>query len=408
MSQQLPSPQEIPEAESKLFDLSHFNSSLSTVDEKILLSPKRPWWKHRRWQIVIGAVILGLILLRIVSALFTGGPQMNYLYQRVTQGDLAFTVSATGPIQGKIYNATFSVGGRITEIDVKVSQRVTQGQTLAKVDTQLLQDNVNEAQTYVDQAKDSGNDAAIKSAQARLKTAQDTLSAATLTAPHAGVVTGVNGVVGSVVGAGGSPTVQISDDSAPQVQAFINEADIGNISVGLPVQFTVGAYGDQVFTGKVSNIASTGVTVSNVVTYPIAIDIDTSKLQDAVLRAGMTANVTIMVSKDSGVLLLPTSAVNIVQTAIAQNLITRDQVNANQELAKEMLRALGPAVKTPLSPACVLERDTNQWIVKPVLLGRTDGTYYEVVSGVVAGEVVVSDIQTKASVEPTHSKQIYA
>ena len=164
----------------------------------------------------------------------------------------------------------------------------------------------------------------LNSALVGLQTAQHNLANATLTAPHAGIVTVVNGSVGGTPGTstsstatstGGGTFIQIVDDSALQVVADVNESDTGNLKVGEPALFTVAAYSNRTFRGTVSAISPNGQTVSNVVTYPVYIDVDMTRLQGSTLLPGMTANVTIEVVQRIGALLIPVTAVNFARTA---------------------------------------------------------------------------------------------
>jgi HlyD family secretion protein len=368
-------------------------------DESILLKPKVPWWRRRRWQVGIIAFILLAILLRVVFvARSAAHPSITYQYQKVTQGDLALSVSATGPVQGTVYNVDFEDTGKIQEIDVQLNQRVKAGQLLAKLDSTQLQDGVNQAQDAVDQAQATGNTAALATTRSQLKLAQDKLHGAILTAPHAGVVTAINGTLGGFPGrsstGGASSFLQITDETTLQVQAYVNEADIGQVAKGQTTQFTVSAYGQQPFYGTINAITSMGVVVSNIVTYPVTIDIDMKRLQGSVLFPGMTANVTIETVRHPHVLLIPVSAAASVHTALARGLITRDQVNAVTAQAQQMLTASGKgtAKDAPVA-SCLLVLEENQWMIKPVLLGLTDGVSYEVVEGVAVDQVVMTNIQ---------------
>lgn len=243
---------------------------------------------------------------------------------------------------------------------------------------------------------------------AQLQTAQHNLNNATLTAPHNGIVTTVNGTVGGTPGvpvnasstsaASGSTFIQIVDTSVVQVLANVNESDTGNLLVGEPAQFTVSAYGQRLFHGNVSAITPNGQTVSNVVTYPVTIDVDKNSLKGATLFPGMTANVTIIVAQRSNVLLVPASSVNFARTASKPTNGTRAIVSNNQtasalDQARQMLQGLqtqNPNVSNdnPI-PAYVLEQQNGQFILKPVVLGLTDGVVYEVLAGLSPDETII-------------------
>jgi HlyD family secretion protein len=254
----------------------------------------------------------------------------------------------------------------------------------------------------------------VNTALVALQTAQHNLNNAILTAPHNGIVTTVNGTVGGTPGVavnsssssgtsgagvgGGGTFIQIIDTSVLQVLANVNESDTGNLKVGEPAQFTVSAYGQRVFRGTVSAISPNGQTVSNVVTYPVTIDVDLKALNGAILLPGMTANVTIDVAQRSNVLLIPSSAVNFARTAATATngqpaLINRSEANSAMNQARQILQELQNAnpniVNDNPIPAYVLERPDNQFLVKPVVLGLTDGIVYEVLSGLSPNETIV-------------------
>jgi HlyD family secretion protein len=196
--------------------------------------------------------------------------------------------------------------------------------------------------------------------------------------------------------------LQSVDPSLLQIVADVNESDMANVKVGDVVQFTVSAYGNRIFTGVVSYIVPSGVSVSNVVTFPVYVDVDTNDLQGATLLPGMTANVTIDVAKRTNVLLIPVNAVNYAHTASTPStspnapppLISADQVRVAQSQARQLLMQLQRQNPTLVltdnpTPTFVLEQKNGQLIAKPVVLGLTDGTYYEVLAGLSLGEIII-------------------
>lgn len=251
---------------------------------------------------------------------------------------------------------------------------------------------------------------AVNTDQAALKTAQDNLNNATLLAPHSGIVATINGTVGGTPGAsstgsatGSSPFIQIVDLSSLQVYAAVNEADIASISNGQTAYFTVSAYGSHKFQGTVSAISPLGQTVSNVVTYTVIIQVNMNSMNGAHLLPGMTANTTITTDTRSQAVLIPADAVNFAQsqsTAGAANSIPHDQITTALAQAQQLLNNLEGASTSTRNllvnptPSYVLERSHNQWLVKPVVLGLTDGTSYEVLAGLTPGETVVTGVQT--------------
>jgi len=178
----------------------------------------------------------------------------------------------------------------------------------------------------------------------------------------------------------------------------VGESDAASVKIGEPAQFTVSAYGQRKFGGTVSAISPNGVTVSNVVTFPVTVDVDMTSLQGATLLPGMVANVTIYVVQRSNVLLIPVNAVNFARTAPTIGLISSQQAASALGKASLMLRQLqieNPAISVdnPV-PAFLLEPSNGRFVAKPVVLGLTDGTNYEVLEGLSLGETIVVGVHT--------------
>jgi multidrug efflux pump subunit AcrA (membrane-fusion protein) len=303
---------------------------------------------------------------------------------------------------------------------------LNQAQASAATNNTAAQNQVNTAQSQLTSAL-SGVNVSGTSAQSQVTTAQSQLNTAlgqlvqarhnldnaALKAPHDGIVTQINGTIGGAPGAsptstsaqstgtpGASPTgasaggsfIQIVDTSVLQVLANVNEADIAKVQVGEAVAFTVNAYGNQQFTGTVSAVPPIGQTVSNVVTYQVTIDVDPSSLKGAHLLPSMTANVTINAVQHKNVLLLPVNVVNFSRLASSGNSASstpqiirpRDATTALNQ-ARRMLNRLEVSNPNLISegpiPAFVIEKSGQGFVAKPVVLGLTDGTSYEVLQG---------------------------
>jgi hypothetical protein len=166
------------------------------------------------------------------------------------------------------------------------------------------------------------------------------------------------------------------------------------------VRFTVSAYGSRQFSGTVDAIAPVGQTVANVVTFPVTIDIDGQSAQGAHLFPGMTATLTIVTAQRFQVVLVPVRAVTFARAAAdakTYDYITPAQAQAATNQAQALLVQLengGTDVTHDApTPGYLLERAKGQWVVRPVVLGLTDGTSYEVLSGVTSGDSIVVGVQ---------------
>jgi HlyD family secretion protein len=149
----------------------------------------------------------------------------------------------------------------------------------------------------------------IESAKAALKESRANLAYATLTAPISGVIASVSTQEGETVAAGlNAPVfVTIIDLSRLQVDAFVDEVDIGKIRVEQKAVFTVDSFPAKEFEGKVAAVYPKAVIQENVVNYDTVIEI-TSPFE-GLLKPDMTASVTILLDARPGVLAVPAEAV---------------------------------------------------------------------------------------------------
>jgi HlyD family secretion protein len=152
-------------------------------------------------------------------------------------------------------------------------------------------------------------EAQVTQAQAALRQAEVNLAKTVIASPIDGIVIARNVDVGQTVAASlQAPTLfEIAADLARmQLKASIDEADLGRIQPGQPVQFTVDAYPDEIFTGRVEQVRLSPVVSQNVVTYSTIISAPNPALK---LKPGMTASVTIETARRDGVLRVPNAAV---------------------------------------------------------------------------------------------------
>jgi HlyD family secretion protein len=180
----------------------------------------------------------------------------------------------------------------------------------AKAQLVAAQDNVEsaKAQREVVQTQLATAESQVKQQQASLTQAQLDLDHTQIRAPVDGTVIARNMDVGQTVAASFSaPTIfQIAQDlTKMQVDANIDESDIGRVQQDQPVTFTVDAYPGQIFRGAVTQVRKSPINVQNVITYDVVIQVDNSDLK---LFPGMTANVSILTDHVTDVLKLPNAA----------------------------------------------------------------------------------------------------
>ena len=206
--------------------------------------------------------------------------------------------------------------------------------------------------------------AAVEGAKAALANDKVQLAYSTITAPISGVIASVSTQEGETVAAGlNAPVfVTIVDLKRLQVDAFVDEVDIGKVHEGQKVVFTVDSYSAREFEGKVAAIYPKAVIQENVVNYDVVIDITSS--YDGLLKPDMTASVTIMLEARPNVLAVPVEAVK-------------------RERGKTLLYILTDGRAEP----------------REVKTGWKDGPWIEIAGGVKEGETVFLE----APASPTES-----
>ena len=134
----------------------------------------RLWWEHRRWLIPVLSVALLALILFATAAIIVRSRQPYLTFGVVTQGNMVFSFQTTGTLRSAVYGADFAVTGTVAQINVTVGQQVSQGDTLAQLNTTLLQDAVTQAQAAV-----NGASSALSSAQTNQDKVQTSANALT-------------------------------------------------------------------------------------------------------------------------------------------------------------------------------------------------------------------------------------
>jgi len=193
-------------------------------------------------------------------------------------------------------------------IEKKVIAQATLDTTQTNYDTAIAQREVAKAQLESARSQVESSRAQVEQARAGLKVAETNLKYTTIRSPVNGIVISRNVDVGQTVAASlQAPTLfTIAKDlTRMQVDSNVSEADIGRVAKDQDATFTVDAYPDRTFRGKVLEIRNAPITVQNVVTYDVVIQVDNSDLR---LKPGMTANVSVQIEHKENILKIPNSA----------------------------------------------------------------------------------------------------
>jgi len=179
---------------------------------------------------------------------------------------------------------------------------------LAQLQAAQAQQGAAESQIESSKAGLASARAALKQVEAELEITQLNLNHTRITAPVNGTVISRNVDVGQTVAASlQAPTLfTIAQDLTDmQVEANVSEADIGRISEGQETTFSVDAYPQNIFRGRITEIRNAPITVQNVVSYIVVIRVKNPEMK---LRPGMTANASILVAQRDEILKIPNAA----------------------------------------------------------------------------------------------------
>ena len=362
-------------------------------------------------------------------------PEVRYKLASLESGDVTQTVSANGTLTPLVLvNVGTQVSGTVKKLYVDFNDKVEAGQKLLELDQSLLQTiarqseaNVVNQQAAYDLAK--ANEArmralldkeyvsrqdydqaqqALRSAQAQLQQAKAAadkdkvnLGYSLITSPVSGVVVARLVDIGQTVAASfQTPTlIQIAQDlSKMAIDTSFAEADIGNIKEGLPVRFTVDAFPNRTFHGKVQQIRLSPTNQQNVVTYNVRIRVDNP---DLILLPGMTAYVNIGVQKRENVLLVPNAALRLKPSDIDKKPDAGNKPAAGAAPAAGEAKGGKGKKRDGQSGTVYVLVDGG---IKPVSvqLGITDNRNTEIVSGEIkAGDRVVMGENSNGDKKPS-------
>lgn len=350
---------------------------------------------------------------------------------KISRGNVSNIITASGALEAvETVEVGTQVSGVIQKIYVDYNSQVKRGQLLAQLDETPLRAQLDQSKASVDQAEAqvkyqkatydryktliekkliaqtdfdlqeynyNNAVAALKQARSNYDKNRINLDYATITSPIDGIILKRSVDEGQTVAASfNTPTMFIiaNDLTQMQVEANVDEADIGKVFEGQRVDFTVDAYPDLVFDGKVTQIRMQPVESSTVITYTVVV---TAPNPDKKLMPGMTASVSFYPEEKDKTLILPARALNV---SIDQNEIMI-YAKSNPEVLIE-----GATLKTNSDKErLVWVKNGNTISQKKVAVGNTDEANYEVLSGLKEGDEVLTTFETE---KPEVKKSIFA
>lgn len=362
-----------------------------------------------------------VILLLVLFILIAGGAtyfivknkktkKTEWLTEKPQKKDIRILVTATGPVNAvQSVQVGTQVSGVISKIWVDYNDIVHKDQPIAQLDIANLKATLDEAQANLAKAQalyqqtKSEYDrnaflldkkvipkadydlslsnylaakTAISAAVAEVKKAQTNLRYATIKAPINGVIVSRDVDVGQTVAASfATPRLFViaNDLKKMQLQANVDEADIGQVKIGQQAMFKVDAFPDEMFSGVVQQIRLQPNVQQNVVNYSVMIDAPNPDLK---LMPGMNADISIIVQEKKDVLAVPVAATKFIPP-----------INNNKDTSKHKQWKEG-------SHVYVLENNRPREI--GIQTGLSDGVYAEVLSTNISPETdLVTGIKTR-------------
>ena len=374
---------------------------------------------------IFSKVWIGMILVVVIAAaawLLSGGKKeekINFKQEKVATHTLQNSITATGTIEA-VTSVTVGtqVSGIVNKLYVDYNSVVKKGQVIAELDkTNLISElntakanlastesnlsyqsaNMKRYQTLYKKGLVSADEyenalltyrqakEQVASSRENVQKAQTNLGYATITSPIDGTVISKSVEEGQTVAASfNTPELfTIAKDlKNMQVIANVDEADIGGVAVGNRVNFTVDAYPDDTFEGVVKQVRLEATTTNNVVTYEVVISAPNADLK---LKPGLTANVTIFTKEQADILSVANKALRFTPTkeTVGKDMKIVDCKGKNK----------------------VWTLNGNTLTAHSVNIGQSDAMHTQIISGIKAGQSVVTEIVVDASEDEEDSQQ---
>jgi len=378
-----------------------------------------------------------------------------YLTAPVNKANIRQVVASTGTLQAVTTVVVGSqVSGTIAKLNVDYNSKVSKGQIVAQLDQArfaarveetranvlaaqaslakakvaledvertlkrtkelkqrelVSQSELDAAQTAYDSARAQVNvtQSQVGQAQASMNQAQIDLGYTIIRSPVDGIVISRSVDVGQTVAASlSAPTLfTIANDlTKMEVHTNVDEADIGNISEGQDVSFTVDAHAQRRFRGKVHQVRNAPQVIQNVVTYDSVVRINN---KDLLLKPGMTANVQFLVAQKEDALSIPNIALRFrppEEKNEAEVLLTKAQGQTAPRVGQRQTRRVGNAGGGGAEARRV--RQVKVYTLKDgkaqavdVKVGITDGSRTEIVAGLNENDPVIIGMSSGASAQ---------
>ncbi|MDP4291350.1 MAG: efflux RND transporter periplasmic adaptor subunit [Bacteroidota bacterium] len=385
---------------------------------------------------ILSAVLIITVAAFALRACQTAKSDVAFQTTPVTKGNISNTVTATGTIQAiKTVAVGTQVSGVISKLYVDFNSVVKKGQILAQIDRTPLLASLDQSKAQVESAIADLNykkatyerikalyekkliakgdyDQAVlnyEQSKANLSNANSVNDRNKINLAYATIYSPINGVVlnravdeGQTVAASfNTPTLfSIANDlTQMQVEAAVDEADIGQVKLGERVEFTVDAYPDLKFKATVTQIRLQPVITSNVVTYTVIMQAPNPEQK---LMPGMTANANIFVDEAKDLTIVNSKALHFTPDSKLMTSYMKQHPQADKARIERSLNSKAKSTSddgTGNKPVTLWVKRGNEISPVKVVTGVTDGINIEVKSGVKEGDQVIFAMQSAAEME---------
>ncbi|MBU1185264.1 MAG: efflux RND transporter periplasmic adaptor subunit [Acidobacteria bacterium] len=409
--------------------------------------------------VVIGAVLAVTVFKK------SNGNGIVYKKEKIDRGNIQALVITTGTLNPvTLVDVGSQVSGKIEQINVDFNSHVKKGEIIARIEQLIFLTKVQQNEANYDSAKASVDKAEVMleinrknferslslaekdlisfeekekseadysngkaelqsqiarlaQAKSQLDTSKVDLGYTVIRSPIDGFVVNRNINEGQTVAASfNAPLLfQIANDlTKMQVECSVDEADIGKVSEGQAVQFTVDAFPNDRFRGEVRQVRYSPVIEQNVVTYTTIVGVDNPDMK---LRPGMTATVNIITGEARNALRVPNSALRYLPDLSQEELRAMMQERFGGSRPGGQGSAPREGSQAPSQPPSDFQRGqsgqrqggmrdmSRVWIedengkLKMVFIktGVTDNTFSEIVSGdITEGTEIITGIDTSS------------
>lgn len=382
----------------------------------------------KKWYLIIGGGIILAVF--IVLALKSSGVKKTKVTVEIARkGDITSIVTATGKVKAQAdVDISADVMGRIEELPVEEGDAVKDNQLLVKIDDRSPRMDVAQARgsllsaesglekSRLDLNREKGlfqkdlssqalldivqnayeqAEALVQVYQASLDRAEDQLSKCTIRSPMEGIVTALNSEKGEIVVLGtmnnpGTVIMVISDLSAMEIEAEVDETDIARVGIGQEVEISLDAFPDTTFKGEVIQIGNspkaTGFGGSDQITNFMVKILILDEVEN--IKPGMTASVDITTDYREDIIKVPAGAVVMRPEGTGEEEDSKNNSNSDSLEIEEEESDNDRENKKDIDGIFIAENSEAKFV--PVRTGIRDQQYVEITSGLSESDSVIT------------------